>query len=118
MSKGNGSANEPVSNGHTTEVVVGAKPLAQNKGGKIGNKGGTGRPSNALRERVKAMASGFTESALDTIKSGRALAVVHDPSHKDWAKVGMWATEMELGKPAQAVAMQAQTELIIRVVKE
>lgn len=70
------------------------------------NKGGTGRPSTALRIRLDAIAKKFVESA-DSLK------VAGNPKHKDYAKIGMWAVEMREGKPNQKIDAEVKGAITV-----
>ncbi len=79
-----------------------------NAGGKKGNKGGTGRPSNALRIRLDAIAQKF-------LKSGDSLDVAGNPDHPRWLGLGQFATEHAAahayGKPAQEVKVEGEVSI-------
>lgn len=80
---------------------------------KVGNPGGGGggdNSSKARRIRLEAMSKRFLDTGVE---------VAGDPTHKDYAKVGTWATEMLEGRPKQSIeGGDKPLELIVRVVRE
>lgn len=118
--KSNTSAglNNPLQNNTVQEVAPNnhALTIPGKNGGRLRNggtnKGGTGRPSNALRIRLGAIAKKFVESA-DSMK------VAGNADHPQWLGLGKFATEMTEGRPVQAIeGGDKPLELIVRVVRE
>lgn len=70
------------------------------------NKGGTGRPSNALRVRLDAIAQKF-------LKSGDSMEVAGNPDHPRWLGLGQFATEMSLGKATQKLEADVQAQIVV-----
>lgn len=81
------------------------------RGGKLqignpGNKGGSGRPSNALRIRLGSIAEKFAKSA-------DSLEVAGNPNHPQWLGLGKFAVEMVEGKPNQTMQVDAQVQIVV-----
>lgn len=105
------SPRKTVANVDTTQRVA-AKNIAGLRRGNPGNKGGTGRPSNALRIRLAEVAKKFIESA-------DSLHVAGNPDHPQWLGLGKFATEMTEGRPVQAIeGGDTPLELVVKVVRE
>lgn len=82
-------------------------------GGAPGNKGGPGRPPDAFKARMAALAD----------RAARALEVARildDPEHPLYLDAAKWAADRGYGKPeaTQTVKGDADAPLVIRVVDE
>ena len=76
-----------------------------------GNKGGTGRPPNAFKARMKALADRWAQAA-------EAKKILDNPEHPYWMHAGRFAAEHGYGKPEQSVQVSTPEPLTIRVVHE
>lgn len=69
--------------------------------GKPGNAGGSGRPPDEFKARLR-------ELVTQADKAGHLEAVLSDPDHPQWLAALKFATEYGYGKPPQSVAISAE----------
>lgn len=79
---------------------------ALNPGGTKGNRGGPGRPPNAVREALRQHGWAFVQAGA---------AVAKDASHPKWFDYGKFAVEMTEGKPVQAIDAKVQAVIEVSV---
>ena len=75
--------------------------------GNPGNKGGTGRPPDAWKEKCRELAS--REDVL-----AQAEAILLDTEHPDWFNVWRFVTEQGYGKAAQPVEASGNIGMTVR----
>ena len=68
------------------------------------NKGGTGRPPDAFRARMRELATYADQQ-------GHIESVLSDPDHAQWMAALRHVTEHGYGKPAQSVEVSGNLEL-------
>ena len=78
-----------------------------NRGGTLGNKGGTGRPPDEFRARMR-------ELATLADKRKHIETVLDDPAHPQWLPALRHVTEHGYGKAIQPVDLAQTIEVVIR----